>query len=338
MKRFGRFLVLGFTGGPGKAIIDVRMFLKGQQVGKYHIVDTLGVGGFGAVYLANDSWLDKKVALKVPHRQSDDLFQLLKEPRLHAALNHPNIVRLITAEKTDDVFFMVMEYVKGESLEAILDREKTIDMKRATDYSRQACAGLTHAHQNHVLHRDLRPSNLLVSELGVVKITDFGTSTFLETTKGFAQTRIGSPPYMAPEQFQGKAVLASDIYSLGCIFYEMLTGSPPLFHPNPAMMEKLAIQGKISPLKLKNTSVPRAVSDVCMKALATDVKDRYPSAGDLLRDLEAALGITRKESELEDIKTRLRARDEASRTSLCWNCRKPLPPRALRCNHCGAAQ
>ncbi len=313
------------------------MFLKGQQVGKYHIEDTLGVGGFGAVYLAVDTWLDKKVALKVPHRQTDDLFQLLKEPRLHSALNHPNIVRLITAEKTDDVFFMVMEYVKGESLEAILDREKTIDLKRATDYLRQACAGLMHAHQNHVLHRDLRPSNLLVSELGTVKITDFGTSTFLET-KGFAQTRIGSPPYMAPEQFLGKAVLASDIYSLGCIFYEMMAGSPPLFHPNPAMMEKLALQGKISPLKLKNSSVPRAISDICSKALATDVKARYPNAGELLREMEAALGITRKESQMEDIRSRLRARDEASRKSLCWNCRKPLPPRAIKCNHCGEKQ
>lgn len=314
------------------------MFLIGQQVGKYKILDTLGVGGFGAVYLAVDSWLDKKVALKVPHKQTDDLFQLLKESRLHAALNHPNIVQLITAEKTDDVFFMVMEYVRGESLEAILDRDKTLDLKRATDYLRQACHGLIHAHQNHVLHRDLRPSNLLIAETGQVKITDFGTSTIIESARGYAQTRIGSPPYMAPEQFQGKAVLASDIYSLGCIFYETVTGSPPLFHPNPAIMEKMAAQGKITPLKLKNSSVPRALSEICMRALATDVKDRYQNASELLQDMDAALGVTRKESELEEIRSRLKAREEATRTSICWNCRKPLPPRTQRCPHCAETQ
>ncbi len=314
------------------------MFLIGQQVGKYKILDTLGVGGFGAVYLAVDSWLDKKVALKVPHKQSDDLFQLLKESRLHAALNHPNIVQLITAEKTDDVFFMVMEYVRGESLEAILDRDKTLDLKRSTDYLRQACHGLMHAHQNHVLHRDLRPSNLLIAEAGQVKITDFGTSTIIESARGYAQTRIGSPPYMAPEQFQGKAVLASDIYSLGCIFYEMASGAPPLFHPNPAIMEKMAAQGKITPLKLKNSSVPRALSDICMRALATEVKDRYQSASELLQDMDAALGVTRKETELEEIRSRLKAREEGTRTTTCWNCRKPLPPRTQRCPHCGEAQ
>ncbi|MEW6365487.1 MAG: serine/threonine-protein kinase [Acidobacteriota bacterium] len=313
------------------------MFLKGQQVGKYQILETLGVGGFGAVYLAIDSWLDKKVALKVPHKQSDDLFQLLKESRLHAALNHPNIVRLVTAEKAEEVFFMVMEYVKGESLESILDREKTLDVKRATDYLRQACLGLMHAHQNHVLHRDLRPSNLLVSDAGQIKITDFGTSTIIES-KAYAQTRIGSPPYMAPEQFQGKAVLASDIYSLGCIFYEMISGAPPLFHPNPAIMEKLATQGKITPLKIKNPAVPRALNDVCMKALATDVKERYQSVADILGDMDAALGVTRKESQMEDIRSRLKAREEASRARRCWNCHRPLPPRAQRCNYCNEVQ
>ena len=102
------------------------MFLQGQKVGKYQILRSLGSGGFGSVFLAKDTWLNIKVAIKVPHKQSLELFKLLKEPRLQAALNHPNIVRMISAEKENKVFFMVMEYVKGKTLEKVLDKEKTL--------------------------------------------------------------------------------------------------------------------------------------------------------------------------------------------------------------------
>ena len=107
------------------------MFLQGQKVGKYEILRSLGSGGFGSVYLARDTWLDIKVAIKVPHKQSTELYKLLKEPRLQAALNHPNIVRVLAAEKEKDVFFMVMEYVKGQSLEKLLEKEKILDCDRA---------------------------------------------------------------------------------------------------------------------------------------------------------------------------------------------------------------
>jgi serine/threonine protein kinase len=113
------------------------MFLQGQKVGKYEIIRSLGSGGFGSVFLAKDTWLDIKVALKVPHKQSVELYKLLKEPRLQAALNHPNIVRMISAEKEKNVFFMVMEYVKGRTLERILEKEKILDCEQAMDYVRQ---------------------------------------------------------------------------------------------------------------------------------------------------------------------------------------------------------
>jgi len=208
------------------------VFMQGQKVGKYEIIRSLGSGGFGSVYLAKDVWLDIKVAIKVPHKQSLELYKLLKEPRLQAALDHPNIVRLLAAEKVDKIFFFVMEYVRGRTLEKILQKEKTLDVPAAVDILRQVAAGVEHAHKNKIIHRDLRPSNIMVSEEGQVKITDFGTSAWLQNVP-YATTRIGSPPYMAPEQFLGKAGFAADIYSMGCILYEMLVGRPPIYDPDP---------------------------------------------------------------------------------------------------------
>jgi serine/threonine protein kinase len=309
------------------------MFLQGQKVGKYEILRSLGSGGFGSVFLAKDTWLDIKVAIKVPHKQSAELYKLLKEPRLQAALNHPNIVRMLAAEKEKDVFFMVMEYVKGPTLEKILDKEKTLECDLSLDYIRQIAYGIDHAHKNKIIHRDLRPSNVLVSEEGTAKITDFGTSAWLNAAP-YASTRIGSPPYMAPEQFMGKASYSSDIYSIGCIFYEMLIGRPPIFDPDPFKILEKAQQGRITPPRLKDGRVPREVDEIIMTCLAARAEDRYPSAGDLARTLAEYKGRVPRTSEIEDIMARIRAREQKT-ASLCWNCRRPLPLKTSHCPHCG---
>jgi len=309
------------------------VFLQGQKVGKYEIVRSLGSGGFGSVFLAKDTWLDIKVAIKVPHKQSMELYKLLKEPRLQAALNHPNIVRMLGAEKEKNVFFMVMEYIKGSTLEKVIDKEKALDCDRAVDHIKQIAQGIDHAHKSKIIHRDLRPSNILVSEEGTLKITDFGTSAWLNSSQ-FASTRIGSPPYMAPEQFLGKASYASDIYSIGCIFYEILTGRPPIFDPDPFKILEKAQQGKITPPRLKNSRIPRDVESIVMKALAPKVEDRYGSASELLRDVSSVRGKEPKTSELEDIRARIKAREQKTAV-LCWNCRRPLPPRTNICPYCG---
>src|SRR5262245_23655004 len=311
------------------------MFLLGQAVGKYQILSNLGSGGFGTVFLAKDTWIDKKVAIKVPHRQSGEFVDLLQVPRLLAALDHQNIVGIVTAEKLDGVFFIVMEYVKGESLEAALDREKSLDVPRAVAYTLQILKGVDHAHQNQVLHRDLRPANVLISESGVVKVADFGTSRFLE--KSHATTVIGSPPYMAPEQFQGRAVLASDVYSVGVMLYQMITGTLPYFSPNPAQIERLVAQGRCTPPKLRNSQIPREISDIVMKALSAGVVERYQRAAELAEDLATAGEIDHKATELEDIRKRLKAR-EAPRPTFCWHCRKPLHARSDTCPFCGEKQ
>jgi len=309
------------------------MFLQGQKVGKFEILRSLGSGGFGSVFLAKDTWLNIKVAIKVPHKQSMDLFKLLKEPRLQAALNHPNIVRTISAEKENRVFFMVMEYVKGKTLEKILEKEKILDSDTAIDYTKQIAYGVDHAHKNKIVHRDLRPSNIIVSEDGTCKITDFGTSVWLSNVP-YASTRIGSPPYMAPEQFSGKATFVSDIYSIGCIFYEMLVGRPPIFDPDPFKILEKAQKGKITPPRLKNDQIPKEIDKIIMKCLAPKIKDRFQKASMILKRLSKFKEKDISKSEIEDMLGRIKAR-ERSKADLCWNCRKPLPYKARNCPHCG---
>ncbi len=330
------------------------MFFRGQTVGKYKILSPLGSGGFGTVYLAEDTWIDKKVAIKVPHRQNADFGDLLREPRLLASLSHPNIVSILTAEKQSNIFFIVMEYVQGDTLEAVISRDGRIDLARTLDYTCQICNAVDHAHQHGVIHRDLRPGNVLVSEGGLLKVADFGTSRFIELA-AHGTTVIGSPPYMAPEQFQGKTVFASDIYSLGVTMYQMLTGVLPYNTPAPADLDKLMKGELVSPPRTKNPKIPAKINDIVMKAVAPDVNNRYQRASDLLNDLLAARGrrkttrvIPRQTptappvaaspaEDLHDMHTRLRAR-ETPQPRFCWHCRKPLQARSARCPFCGEAQ
>jgi eukaryotic-like serine/threonine-protein kinase len=330
------------------------VFFRGQTVGKYKILSPLGSGGFGTVYLAEDTWIDKKVAIKVPHRQNVDFGDLLREPRLLASLNHPNIVSILTAEKQSNIFFIVMEYVPGDTLETVISRDRQIDLARTLDYICQICNAVDHAHQQGVIHRDLRPGNVLVTEGGLLKVADFGTSRFIEIA-AHGTTVIGSPPYMAPEQFHGKAVFASDIYSLGVTMYQMLTGVLPYDTPAPADLDKLMKGELISPPRTRNAKIPAKINDIVMKAVAPDVTKRYQRASDLLNDLLAARGRRKTTrvlprqtptpqpvtpspvEDVQDIQSRLRAR-ETPRPRFCWHCRKPLQARSARCPFCGEAQ
>jgi eukaryotic-like serine/threonine-protein kinase len=326
------------------------MFFRGQTIGKYRILSPLGSGGFGTVYLAEDTWIDKKVALKVPHRQQGlDFGELLQEPRLLAALNHPNIVSVLTAEKQDGIFFIVMEYVPGDTLENEIAREGVLELARALDFTCQICNAVDHAHKQGVIHRDLRPGNVLVTENGFIKVADFGTSRFLEIA-AHGTTVIGSPPYMAPEQFQGKAVFASDIYSLGVTMYQMLTGVLPYETPAPGEIEKLMTGELVSAPRVKNPRIPKAINDVVLRAMRPNPAERYQRAGDLLEELLAARStpVRRVPRALavdeaptrpvdRDAQERIRSRDTPA-SRFCWHCRKPLHARTSRCPFCGESQ
>ena len=325
------------------------MFLRGQVIGKYRILSSLGSGGFGTVYLAEDTWIDKKVALKVPHKQNLDFNEMIKEPRLLASMSHPNIVTVLTAEKEDGVFFIVMEYVTGDTLEHIIMRDGALELTRALDFSCQICNAVDHAHRAGILHRDLRPGNMLVSENGILKVTDFGTSRFLEIA-AHGTTVIGSPPYMAPEQFHGRAVFASDVYSVGVTMYQMLTGSLPYDTPTPADLARLSRGDLVTAPRLKNPKIPKAINDIVLRALAADPTARYQRAADVLNDILAfrdtparpvrrgrSASVATAEDHVSEIQSRLKAR-ETPQASFCWHCRKPLQARTAKCPFCGESQ
>jgi serine/threonine-protein kinase len=321
------------------------MFFRGQTIGKYRILSPLGSGGFGSVYLAEDTWIDKKVAIKVPHKQHLDFGELLKEPRLLASLSHPNIVTVLTAERQDDRFFIVMEYVPGETLEQVILREGALELPQVLDFTCQICNAVDHAHRVGILHRDLRPGNMLISQTGMLKVSDFGTSRFLEIA-AHGTTVIGSPPYMAPEQFHGKAVFASDVYSIGVTMYQMLTGLLPYDTPSPADLDRLLRGELVTPPRVKNARIPKAINDIVMRALSPDLTARYVRASDLLHDVLAAQAPAGRrtprstpatptpDAEVAEIQSRLKAR-ETPQPRFCWHCRKPLHARADRCPFCG---
>ena len=207
------------------------MLLADNTLGKYKILSTLGSGGFGTVYLAEDTWINKKVALKVPHRQNLNFSELLREPRLLAALDHPNIVSITTAEKQDNVFFIVMEYVPGDTLETVIATGGRLEIDRVLDYTTQITRAVEHAHAQGVIHRDIKPSNIMLDS-GHAVVTDFGIALLVQdvSTERLTASGLswGSPEYMGPEQAIGDQLDArSDVYSLGCVLFEMLTGDPP---------------------------------------------------------------------------------------------------------------
>ncbi len=323
------------------------MFFQNQKVGKYQILDTLGTGGFGSVYLAKDILIDKKVAIKVPHKQGEDSEKLLREPRLLAALNHPHIVTVITAEKTNDIFYIVMEYVDGSSLEHYLRKHNPLPGNLALEWFIQIGEAIHYAHSKNIIHRDIRPANVLLSKSGVCKLADLGTSREMENHP-FASTRIGSPPYMAPEHFQGKATLQSDIYSFGVLMYECLTGRLPFFDKNPHRLAQIARESRAEPVHLINPAIPHELSSMIDRAMHRTLGSRYQNARELLEDLKKLRRFQRTDS--QDLSHLVEpeppprvtpfARDIPTREFsdlFCWNCSRPVQRRTQNCPHCSVS-
>jgi serine/threonine-protein kinase len=313
------------------------MLSKDQMLGKYQIIDRLGAGGFGTVYLAMDRLLDRKVALKVPHQQVDEA-RALQEPKIMVQLKHENIVELITVEEKDGVFFMVMEYVEGESLDKQIRQERSLKPHRALDVAIGVCEAIKFAHSKQVIHRDLRPANILMTLDGTPKVTDFGTSRVLEMqVEDFARTRIGSPPYMAPGHFRGRTVFQSDVWSLGITIYEMLTGTVPFYDADPVKIAQAYSTRPVVAPHLRNPAVPKAFSVAVMKALAVNLGERYISAHELhkaLVGLKEAPAAEARQAPSPPLDAPPQPAQSA-RQALCRYCYQPLPRLATTCPRCG---
>jgi eukaryotic-like serine/threonine-protein kinase len=255
----------------------------------------LGHGGMATVYLGHDSELDRTVAIKVlaENLAGDEAFRrrFLREARLAARLSHPNVVRVYDAGEQDDGRpYIVMEHVDGSTLAEVLSEHGPLPADEATALAVQACRGLGHAHAAGLVHRDVKPQNLLLQRDGTLKIADFGIARAAEgTALTQAGTVLGTAAYLSPEQALGQeATPAADVYSLGAVLYELLTGRPPYEPDSLADLAAKQAEGAFPPVSELSPGVPQRVEDAVMRSLARNPAYRPASAEELARDLEPA--------------------------------------------------
>lgn len=252
-------------------------------IDKYKLIEIKGSGTFGTVWLAEDTWIGKKVAIKIPHNQKEEFTTLIAEPKLLASLDHPNIVQILTVDKAENIFFMVMEYVDGKNL-AQLIQETTLTYKEAVDIIVQILGALQYAHEKNVIHRDLKPGNILLTADRKAKITDFGTA-MIQSGKNGAGIG-GTIYYMAKEQVLGHPIPASDVYSVGVILYEMVCGKLPFSDEVPMAVLNKILKDEAPPPHTYNSAIPKELEAVIMKALQKEISKRYQSANEMKLDLE----------------------------------------------------
>jgi serine/threonine protein kinase len=271
------------------------MNLSGTQLGKYRIYNELGRGGMGAVYRGYDPALDRLVAIKVlaPHLTWEPRFvdRFLAEARTVAKLSHRNIVAIYDVDHQDGTYYLIMELVEGKPLSDIIAREGPMSPERAANILGQVAAALDCAHQQQIIHRDIKPGNILVTGSGQAKLTDFGIARAADGTRLTATgTTLGTPEYMSPEQARGGTADArSDIYALGVVLYEMLVGQVPFRAETPVAVLRLHADAQPRPPCELVPSLSTDVERVVLRALAKDPAVRYQVAGMLASDFEAAV-------------------------------------------------
>lgn len=262
--------------------------------GRYRIERTLGHGGMALVVLARDEELDRPVAVKFLAEQlaldTGLRERFLREARHAAALAHPNIVQVFDAGEDEGRPYIVMECVEGETLADVLARRRRLPWREAVALALQACAGLQHAHDAGLVHRDVKPQNLLLRADGTLKLVDFGIARAAEATRlTQAGTILGTAAYLSPEQAAGEEVTAAaDVYSLGAVLYELLTGRTPYTFETLAELAYRQSHEPIAPIGELAPDVPTAVEDVVMRCLARNPAYRPGSAAELARALAAA--------------------------------------------------
>lgn len=272
------------------------MNLEGKLIGnRYEILEKIGNGGMATVYKAQDQILKRYVAVKVLRDEftTDEEFirRFNTEAQSAASLTHPNIVSIYDVGNEGNIYYIVMELIQGKTLKQIIDEDGVLPWKWSIDIASQIASALETAHKNNIVHRDIKPHNIIITEDGVAKVTDFGIAKAVSnsTITAFGTT-IGSVHYFSPEHARGGYTDAkSDLYSLGVVMYEMLTGRVPFDADTPVSVALKHMQERpIEPIKL-NPAIPYSVNKIIMKAMEKDLNLRYQSATEMLRDLNMAI-------------------------------------------------
>ena len=263
---------------------------------RYELEELVGTGGMSSVFRAHDRLLDRKVALKILHQQysgDDDYVERFKrEARSVAALSHPNVVTVIDRGEHEDRQFIVFEYVEGENLKRLIERRGPAPVPNALELAIQIARGLAFAHQQGLIHRDVKPQNVLLNGDGRAKVTDFGIARSLNVQRGMTQTGtvLGTSDYIAPEQAQGQRVDEhTDVYSLGVVVYELLTGEVPFPGENFVAVAMRHINEEPPSVREKRPDVPVRVDEAVRRAMAKRPEDRFPTMDAFCAELEACL-------------------------------------------------
>ena len=263
--------------------------------GRYELIEKIGDGGMAVVYKAKDRLLNRFVAIKIlkPEFIRDPKFidSFRRESQAAAGLSHPNIVSVFDVGKEGNIYYIVMELLEGETLSDMIKREGRLDEKQTIDIAKKIALALSAAHKKNIIHRDVKPHNVLITEDGTVKIADFGIAKAVNsgTIVNNTSTVMGSVHYLSPEQARGGYVDArSDIYSLGIVLYEMLTGTVPFDGENPVSVAMMHMNENVQPPSALNPNVSAALDAVVLKATAKHQPDRYKSADDMYKALVQA--------------------------------------------------
>jgi eukaryotic-like serine/threonine-protein kinase len=267
---------------------------------RYEVEELVGAGGMSSVYRAHDRLLDRKVALKVMHQHYGEdpeyVERFRREARSVAALSHPNVVTVIDRGEHEGRQFIVFEYVDGENLKQLIQRRGPAPVATALELAKQIAQALSFAHQQGLVHRDVKPQNVLLNGDGAAKVTDFGIARSIDVKHGVTQTGtvLGTSDYIAPEQAQGQSVDAqTDVYSLGVVLYELLTGEVPFPGESFVAVAMRHINEPPPPVRDKRPDVPPRVEAAVQRAMAKDPADRFASMGEFSAELDACLAELR---------------------------------------------
>lgn len=278
------------------------MIIKGQLIdNRYKIIKSIGEGGMANVYLAFDTILEREVAVKILRGDlaEDEKFvrRFQREANSASSLKHPNIVEVYDVGEDDGKYFIVMEYINGKTLKSLIKKRGILTLEEVIDIMLQLTSAVSCAHDSYIIHRDIKPQNVMILEDGRVKITDFGIAMALNNNE-LTQTNsvMGSVHYLPPEQANGSgSTIKSDIYSLGILMFELLTGKLPFKGENAVEIAIKQMREPIPSVRNISPDIPQSVENVVLKACAKNPKNRYETAREMFEDIKTCLDPVRSD-------------------------------------------